>query len=77
MNIEKIYKKLGKHIKEERTWRGITQVQLAKRIGISRPSLANIEVGRQRVFIHQFRKIEKGLGLEKNSLLSFIIETGV
>lgn len=67
--IEPIYKKLGKLIVDARHRKGITQEVLALRMGISRPSLANIEVGRQRIALHVLLRFEKKLGLIKYALL--------
>ena len=40
---------VGLRLQRTRKERGITQAQLAKRLGLPRPSYANIESGRQRV----------------------------
>ena len=42
-------REVGLHLQRARKERGITQQELAKRIGLPRPSYANIESGRQRV----------------------------
>lgn len=50
--VEACYKSLGKWVRSRRQHFGITQADLAKRIGLSRPSLVNIEAGRHRVMLH-------------------------
>jgi transcriptional regulator with XRE-family HTH domain len=40
---------VGLRLRRARKERGITQAELAKRLGLPRPSYANIESGRQRV----------------------------
>ena len=42
-------REVGLRLQRARKERGITQQELAKRIGLPRPSYANIESGRQRV----------------------------
>lgn len=50
---EAIYRDVGRIIARERKKRGYNQTQLAKLMGISRGSVANIEVGRQRIPTHR------------------------
>jgi len=69
MKLEPCYKRLGKAIAEARTEAEMTQEQLAKHLKISRPSLANIEAGRQRIMLHQIFAFEKVLGVY-NSLIN-------
>ena len=52
MNAKEIYKSLGARIRDLRKGLPQTQDQFAKRAGISRASLANIEAGRQQVLVH-------------------------
>lgn len=61
--LEPCYIRLGKAIVEARVEVGMTQGQLAQKIGISRPSLANMELGRQRILLHHLFMIEKALGV--------------
>ncbi len=61
VKIEKCYKQLGARIQTARRTLNMTQVELAKKIGVSRPSLANMEVGRQRIQLHTIFKFEKAL----------------
>jgi len=42
-------REVGLRLQRARRERGLTQAQLAQRIGLPRPSYANIESGRQRV----------------------------
>lgn len=57
--IEPCYRRLGAAIREARLEAGITQGQLAKKMKISRPALANIEAQRQRVMLHEIFKFEE------------------
>lgn len=57
--IEPCYKKLGKIIKMIRLEHHLTSTVLARKVGISRPALSNIEDGRQRIYLHHLLKLEK------------------
>ncbi|KTE72591.1 hypothetical protein ATE72_22175 [Sphingopyxis sp. HXXIV] len=48
-----LYSVFGKRVADERLARKISQQELAKLVGLSRASIANIEAGRQRVLLHQ------------------------
>lgn len=54
---ELIYAEIGRRIRRQRELKGFNQAALARRLSISRPSLANIEVGRQRIYIHHLFEI--------------------
>jgi transcriptional regulator with XRE-family HTH domain len=47
----------------------LTQEKLAQRVGISRASLANIEVGRQSVLVHQLYALAEALKLNPSDFL--------
>lgn len=47
----------------------MTQLELARAVGISRASLANIERGEQRVYIHHLVAIAAALDLDVTDLL--------
>ena len=64
MDADHIYKILGKRIRSLRKGLGFTQELLAKSVGISRASLANIEAGRQQVFVHHLFALADALNLE-------------
>jgi transcriptional regulator with XRE-family HTH domain len=55
---------LGKALKDARLAAGITNVELAKRLGISRPALINMQAGRQRIQLHTVFTLEQVLGAE-------------
>lgn len=60
-SIEPIYIKLSKLIVTQREKQGLTQIQLAKKAGISRSYLAHMETGRVRIPLHHLLKLEKAL----------------
>lgn len=69
MDADQIYRNLGKRIRGLRKGLGRTQYQLAKQIGISRASLANIEAGRQQVLVHHLFGLAIALDLDSPAAL--------
>jgi transcriptional regulator with XRE-family HTH domain len=67
--IEPGYRVLGMQLALARRAAGLTQREVAERAGIGRPTLANIEKGRQRVLYHQFLDIARALGADPRDLL--------
>jgi transcriptional regulator with XRE-family HTH domain len=57
----RIYGTFGAQVRERRTAMGLTQLDLAARINLTRGSVANIEAGRQSVLLHQFMDIANAL----------------
>jgi DNA-binding XRE family transcriptional regulator len=60
---------VGKRVREARDAAGLSQAQLAKRIGVTRPSVANLEAGRQDMNITRIAGILVALGLDLGSLI--------
>ena len=54
--IEPIYRQIGAKIQSVREALGWKQADLAKRVGLTRTSVTNIEAGRQRLQLHQIEK---------------------
>ena len=69
MRIPSLYMRLGATIRECRHRLGFTQEQLARQLGISRASLANMETGRQRMLVHQLYLFAEKLNVEIEELL--------
>lgn len=63
------YKRVGEKIRRKRKERGLSQEGLAKAINLKRPSISNIEKGRQNLLLHTFYDIAETLGSDANSLL--------
>lgn len=63
------YKKVGENIREKRKELGLSQEGLAKAIGLKRPSMSNIEKGRQNILLHTFCDIVETLNSTASALL--------
>lgn len=72
MKIEVSYKIIGLRLQMERENRGITQQEIAKSTGLQRSSISNIEMGHQRIQIHEFIKFCKALKITPHRLLKGI-----
>lgn len=68
-NLDGFYKKIGENIKVRRRERGLSQEGLAKAVGLKRPSMSNIEKGRQNILLHTFCDIVETLGSTPSALL--------
>jgi transcriptional regulator with XRE-family HTH domain len=67
--IEPEYYELGERLARARQAAGLTQREVAERAGVGRPTLANIEKGRQRVLYHQLLDLARALGVDPRGLL--------
>ena len=67
---EDIRIRFGVRLRQLRRRRGMTQVQLAERLGLDRSYLADIERGKRNVSIVNLEILAKGLGLTLSRLLS-------
>lgn len=68
-HADQIYKHIGCSIASVRKRCNFTQEELSDKIGISRATLANIEVGRQRICAHYLMLIAANLGVPITDLL--------
>ncbi|MCP5099060.1 MAG: helix-turn-helix transcriptional regulator [Chloroflexi bacterium] len=57
------HKHVGNHLKSLRAQFGITQAQLAKRVGVARVSISSIEKGRYIPTIETALRLSKALGV--------------
>ena len=71
LNIKKM---LGKRIKYIRKQRGLTQEQLAEKVGIGTPNISYIECGKFAPAIDTLEKIAKILNVEPYELYKFEIK---
>lgn len=71
--VEDIYVLIGQRIRHQREMNGQTQEQLAAIVGMSRPSIINIEQGKQRIMIHDLRDFSLALRLPVSKFLKGIL----
>lgn len=66
MDKKAIYRAFGKAVADRRRRLHMTQADLAERIGLSRGSIAHIERGSQKVFLHQILALADALELDSS-----------
>jgi transcriptional regulator with XRE-family HTH domain len=70
MNIKLSQKQIGQRITELRKFKGLSQEDLAKSVKISRPSLAQIELGNRGVNIFELQRLSLVLGFSLDDFMS-------
>ena len=70
MNTTLSQKQIGKRITELRKIKGLSQEDLAKSIKISRPSLAQIELGNRTLDVLEFQRLSMVLGFSLDDFVS-------
>ena len=65
-----LYPTIGTQLRELRDSRGLTQHQVARTIGLTRSSIANIETGRQHLPLHTWVAICQALGADPADVIS-------
>lgn len=70
MNSKLSQKQIGQRIAELRKAKGLSQGDLAKSVKISRPSLAQIELGNRTVDVLEFQKLSMVLGFSLDDFVS-------
>ncbi len=70
-----LYRRLGQAVAIQRRTLGLTQDSVARKLGLSRASVANLENGRQRIMVHQLFALVNALKLE--SILALVPEAWV
>ena len=67
--MDLLYKEFGRLLKTSRKQAGLTQGQVAERVGLSRTSITNIEKGRQHILLHQLVLLASAVGRQPAELL--------
>lgn len=70
--IEACHVAFGARVRLMRETLGLQQEELAKRVGLKRASIANIELGRQRLMLDSVEDFAKALGTTPKHLLKGI-----
>jgi transcriptional regulator with XRE-family HTH domain len=69
MDASILYGEVGGLIRRRRRALDLTQAKLAARLGMSRGALANIETGRQNLFLHHLYRFASVLEMDVRDLL--------
>ncbi len=69
INEESLYRSLGESVRSARRAAGMSQEKLADAVGLTRPSIANIESGVQRPPLHVLANTAAVLGVSLGVLL--------
>lgn len=67
--VEPVYRQFGAKIEQLRTVLGWTQQDLAKRVSMTRGSIANLEAGRQRILLHDVDRFAAAFQVAPRQLL--------
>jgi len=67
--IEEIYFVLGERIRAFRRQCDLTQEEFSDQVGLSRASIANIESGRQRIYLHDLDRMSEIFGIKLGDLI--------
>lgn len=67
--VDALYRDFGRRLRTAREAGGLSQSELAARVGLGRTSITNIETGRQRVPLHLLLELAAALGVQPASLL--------
>jgi transcriptional regulator with XRE-family HTH domain len=67
--VADLYVEFGRLLRAARGDQSLSQADLARMIGLSRASIANIEAGRQHVALDQLFDLAHAVGLEPHQLL--------
>lgn len=71
MDQERWHKLLGERVMKIRHKRDLSQFELAKKMGMSRTSLVNIEAGRQRILAFRLIQLSNALNCSPSHILGY------
>ncbi|MGH7751080.1 MAG: helix-turn-helix domain-containing protein [Candidatus Dormibacteria bacterium] len=69
ISAEDVNRRFGAYLLRGRERAGLTQLELARRAGIGRTTVANMELGAQAATIYQLIALASALGVDPGSLL--------
>lgn len=67
--MDGLYKEFGLCLRERRKEAGLTQSQVAERVGLTRTSITNIERGKQHIMLHQLFLLASAVGSKPEEML--------
>lgn len=68
-SIKRFYEDVGERVRQARQGKGLTQAQVAAKLGLTRSSVANLEAGRQRVPVHVLAMLVEHFGAQWTDVL--------
>lgn len=74
VQCERPYVLFGEELRRQRLLKDWTQQQLGDSIGLSRASIANIEVGRQRIYVGDLLSFASALGIRPRLFFDAVSE---
>ncbi len=74
MTDDALYREVGIRLRQLRESVGMTQADLATRVGLERTSVTNIEAGKQKTPLHIIYRVASTLGVDLSRLLPTIEE---
>ena len=77
MTVQKSYLQFGKIVKCLRSGRGMSQEDLANRVGLTRTSITNIEAGRQRILLDDVCVFARALSISSREMAGYVFGEGV
>jgi len=69
MQESELYSRFGQRVRQHRERLNLNQAEVARAVGLSRASIANIETGRQRTPIHHLYRLARALRVDVHALL--------
>jgi DNA-binding XRE family transcriptional regulator len=72
VSVGPVYSAFAEIVRMQRGEAGMTQEDMAKAMGMSRPSLANIEAGRQRVLLGDVFEFARVLKIKPENLFAML-----
>lgn len=70
VQCEPVYVSFGEIVKARRLERGWTQTDLAEKVGMSRTSVTNIEIGRQRILLSDLFDFARAFDLSPKTIFN-------
>ena len=70
--IEPVYLLFGARVQQVRDTLGLSQEELAKKVSLTRASIANVEAGKQRVLLHDADRFARAFGISTRNLMKGI-----
>lgn len=67
--IQPVYRQFGSKVESMRVVLGLSQLELSRRVGMTRTSVTNIEAGRQRILLDDVEKFAAAFATSPKQLL--------